>query len=103
MESRFPQRVALERRVLDMVNSSMSGVDPLVGLADVTVAVWVERLPKKWGVKRLTELEVALRLSAEAARSEADVSDEVFVDIDEEEAEVAIARLREALDQLGMT
>lgn len=101
MESKFPQRVALERRVLDLVNSSSIAEPPLVGLANVTVSRWLSGLSRRLASHEIAELEVAIRLSAEAVRSEADISDEVFVDIDEVQANSAIRRLAAALDNLA--
>lgn len=96
MESRFPQRVALERRVLDAINSSLVA-EPLVGLSYKTIKSWLAKLRSSRNAGDLSELEVAVLLCAEAARSQADISDEIFVDIDEAEAASALERLNRAL------
>ncbi|WP_155758412.1 hypothetical protein [Xanthomonas arboricola] len=99
MESKFPKRVELERRCLDTVNDSTLRT-PLVGLSLVTIRRWISDSREEQPHADWDGIYEALALNAEASRSEADISDEIFVDISEEEAERAISQLKIALRSL---
>ncbi|WP_146093115.1 hypothetical protein [Xanthomonas arboricola] len=99
MESRFPKRVELERKCLDVVNNSTL-MAPLVGLSLVTVRRWIYAARLEQPNADWDDIYRALALAAEASRSEADISDEIFIDIAEEEAEQAINQLILAMRSL---
>ncbi|MCC3256068.1 hypothetical protein [Xanthomonas campestris] len=99
MESRFPKRVELERKCLDVVNKSAL-IAPLVGLSLVTVRRWIYAARLEQPNADWDNIYRTLALAAEASRSEADISDEIFVDISEEEAEHAINQLTLAMRSL---
>lgn len=101
MESRFPQRVELERLCLDKVNNVFRDGPFLVGLSRKTVVKWIQIVESQIGVAAAGDLDRALKVVAESARSEADVSDEVFVDIDHSEVEYAVSVLESALSGLS--
>jgi hypothetical protein len=97
MESRFPQRVELERACLDKVNEVFRDGPALVGLSNKTISVWIRDIVPRIGGAAADRLSSALRVAADAARSEADISDEVFVDVEPAEAEFAKRTLEAAL------
>lgn len=100
MELRFPQRVALEREALDAVNLKFGEIKPLVGLSYSAVQTWASNMKSVLDLRAIDRLVVAVHRIAEAARSEADVSDEIFVDVDPLKANEALATLREVLAEL---
>jgi hypothetical protein len=101
MESRFPQRVALERRALDTVHLQLGGAcAPLAGLTYAAIRIWARQFSELYTQQSSDAVVAALYQLAEAARSEADVSDEIFSDVSPEEAEDALAALRVALANL---
>ncbi|MFB9036227.1 MULTISPECIES: hypothetical protein [Xanthomonas] len=98
MKSRFPQRIALERQVLDLVNSSSLSNKPLVGLSRKAIDAWIFTLSNSYGEAKLQRIISSILNVARAARAEADVSDEIFLDIDVEKADLALERLRQCIE-----
>lgn len=100
MESRFPERIRIERAALDAIASAFPGHE-LPGLSKAAIERWMREMRSTLGPGEIRLVVAALRIVAEVSRSEADVSDEVFCDIEQVEADEAIDGLLSALAELG--
>lgn len=101
MNSRFPKRVALERQALDCLNECNIFRTPLVGFSTAAIdRWWASSVVPSFGAVDSQHLRTALLSIAHAARAEADISDEIFVDIREDESSLAIDRLRKSIERL---
>ncbi|MBD9435722.1 hypothetical protein IB223_06440 [Pseudoxanthomonas sp. PXM03] len=92
-------RVALERRALDIINSSVGVGRPIPGFSYVAIDSWIDSIASQFGDDFISILRDVLYEVAEASRSEADISDEVFVDIDQEAAESTFQLLTSVLEK----
>jgi hypothetical protein len=100
MRSRFPQRVALERHALRLINGSGLFPEPLVGLCAPTINRWLRVIGTANG--GLEALQTALLCVAYAARADSDISDEVFADIEEDGVQDAMSGLETALAKFSI-
>jgi hypothetical protein len=101
MESKFPQRVALERMSLDAVNGSGLFSSDLVGLSMACINVWLEHVMGVTQSESRDALFAALVDISHACHAEADISDEIFHDIDPSVALSALDRLKSTLARMG--
>jgi hypothetical protein len=94
MESQFPNRVAIERKALDLVNESGLFRGELTGLTKSAIdAFWLKQLQ----ADVIAPVRAALMHVSLVAHCDVDISDEVLVEIPREECEAALESLRDLI------
>ncbi len=88
----FKRRVNIERKVLTIVNDSLTECQPLVGLTDEAVAAWAVDLNRKYGSRQVDYIVETIMEISKRFRLNTDRSRDVFLN-DSLKSPVSLANL----------